>query len=195
MKKTIGWMGLLLLAAWHCQAQEPAPNQRWIEQADGGFVFPVSPGASQNYGRGLGGDILVGYRIDRRFSLGLDLGYYDFDQKTLGAAGGEWVYTSLLGVARYTVGTGWVRPFLFGGIGLAFNNVSMGGGAGTKANRSETGPLLSPGAGVLFILGDGLALFAQGRLDMDFVSPMGGLAPENPTLFFPLKAGISIFPE
>lgn len=195
MKKVIGWMGLLLLAAWPCWAQELTPNQRWIEQADGGFVFPTTSSAARNYGRGLGGDILVGYRLDPQFSLGLDLGYYDCDQRTLGTSGGQWNYTSALVVARYAIGQGWIRPFLFFGAGFAFNDVSLTPKAGDSVSDSETDPLLSPGAGVLFIVGDGVALFAQSRVDLDFTSSLSGLNFQNPAIFIPVKAGVSIFPQ
>lgn len=196
IKKVFAVLALVLLSWGTCQAQEPTPGQRWIEQADGGFVFPVSPSAGRNYSMGVGGDILVGYRLTRSFSLGVGLGYYDCDERLVGGMDGEWIYTSLMGVARYSFGTGAVRPYLFLGAGLAFNYVSLTPSSGPKiTNPEEVDPLLSPGVGILFIVQEGLALFIQSRVDMDFTSSLSGLGSDNPAFFIPIKMGISVFPQ
>lgn len=192
MKTKFLVVGLLILAAVPAFSQELNENQKWIEQADGGFVFPVSPSVAAGYARGVGGDLLVGYRFDRNFSLSADLGYYDCDQKFLGANGGEWIYVPVLAVARYNFGPGWVRPFVLLGAGVAVNTYTLTPGYNGKLSDRETDLLLAPGAGVMFIVARDTALYVQARFDLDF-STVGGPWTDSPSLFVPLKAGISFF--
>jgi hypothetical protein len=173
-----------------------APGQKWIEQVDGGFVFPVSPSAAANFDRGVGGDILVGYRFNRDFSLSADLGYYDCDAKVGGATAGEWFYTPVMAVARFNFGAGTVRPYLILGAGAAFNTFSFTPISLVRQSKGEADFLLAPGIGVLFAIATNMALYVQGRLDIDF-TPAGGVlgSPfmESPVLFVPVKAGLSFF--
>lgn len=195
-KKTGWWIGSFLLT-WvltvlPALAQELAPNQRWIEQVDAGFVFPVSPAVSGGYAVGIGGDVLVGYRFNRDLSLSADVGYYDCDQKFYGASAGEWLYMPLMVVARFNFGNGAVRPFLTLGVGGAENIYSLSlAGSGQQSDR-EMDFLLSPGAGILFVVTGDTALYFQGRVDLDF-APSTGPFTDNPGLFIPLKAGVSFF--
>ena len=194
MKKT--WLGLGMAVLLVCPgwAQELAPHQKWIEQVDGGFVFPASSAAAAGYGMGVGGDILIGYRFTRQFSLSADLGYYDCDQKISGALAGEWLYTPIMAVGRFSFGPGWVKPFVSLGVGFAMNTYSLTV-AGIKTSVKETDFLLAPGAGVLFIVTDHMALYGQVRLDMNYttVGSMGNPFTDNPTLFIPFKGGMSFF--
>ncbi len=180
-------------------AQELAPNQKWIEQADAGFVFPVSTNVSSVFNVGLGGDILVGYRFDRNFSLSTDLGYYDCDQKgPSGAAAGEWIYVPLMEVARYNFGSGRIRPYVLLGTGVAFNNYHetlINLGQSLDLSRVGTDFLLSPGAGVLFVVYSDAAVYLQARMDMNFTPNRSLSSPvvDNPSIFIPVKAGLSFF--
>jgi hypothetical protein len=192
-------LGLLLLA-WalapiHGWAQELAPNQKWIEQADAGFVVPSSANVASVFNVGLGGDILVGYRFDRNFSLATDLGYYQCDQK---GGEGAWIYVPLMEVARYNFGTGQVRPFVLLGMGAVFNSYSqslVNVGQNLNLSRQETNFLLSPGAGVLFVVYSDAAVYLQARMDMNFISnnKISSPAVDNPSVFIPVKAGLSFF--
>jgi Outer membrane protein beta-barrel domain len=191
--------GLWMLAAWSALAVSPSfaadqlnENQKWIEQADGGLAFPVSPAASKGYAMGYGGDILVGYRFTREFSLSADLGYYDCDQKGLGAEAGEWIYVPILAVARYNFGSGWVRPYLLFGAGAAVNTYTLTPGYTGKLSKRETDPLVSPGAGLLFIVARDAALYFQVRWDLNFSTPEGPFS-DSPAVFMPVKGGISLF--
>ena len=195
-----GWirMGVLLLAAASSPlfSQDLKENQRWIEQVDGGVVYPASKANAAAYGAGFGGDILVGYRFTRDLSLSGDLGYYDCDQKTGGAEAGEWLYTPLMAVARLNIGSSPVRPFLLLGAGIAFNTFSVTPSyLGFKVSERETDFLLSPGAGLLFIIGGNAALYIQGRVDLNFTTDRAGTSPftDSPSLFIPVKAGLSFF--
>ncbi len=195
-----GWirMGILLLAAAASPvfSQDLKENQRWIEQVDGGAVIPISKANSAGFGAGIGGDVLVGYRFDRDFSLSGDLGYYDCDQKKSGATAGEWLYTPLMAVARFNIGTGWIRPYLLLGAGLAFNTYSITPAySGIKASQQESDLLVSPGAGFLFVVASNMALYVQCRVDIDFTpeGAPGNPFTDSPSLFVPVKAGISFF--
>jgi hypothetical protein len=167
-------------------------NQRWIEAIDGGFIFPVSPASAQSYDRGVGGDILIGYRFDRTFSLSADIGYYDCDQKLTGASAGEWIYVPMLVVARWTVGDGWIRPYVLAGAGVAVNDYNLTQGVWGHVSNRETDLLLAPGAGALFIIAPGTALYIQTRLDLNFTTPSGPWT-DNPSVFLPIKGGLSLF--
>ncbi|HUO57859.1 MAG TPA: outer membrane beta-barrel protein [bacterium] len=194
MKKTWMGLGMALLLACPGLGQELSEKQKWIEQIDGGFVFPASQAAARGYAMGVGGDILVGYRFSRQFSLSADLGYYDCDQKFTGAVSGEWLYTPLMAVARLNFGPGWVKPFVSLGAGFAMNTYSLTVG-GIKSSNHETDFLLAPGLGVMFIITDRMALYAQGRLDMNFTSldGIGNPYTDSPTIFIPFKGGLSFF--
>jgi hypothetical protein len=178
-------------------AADLSESQKWIEQVDGGFVFPVSPDVSKVFTRGVGGDILIGYRFDRNFSLATDIGYYDCDQNTpAGAADGEWIYVPIMEVARYNFGEGWIRPYVLLGLGAAYNTYSQTPGSlATRVSKEEVDFFLAPGAGFLFVVAKDTALYFQTRLDMDFVGNgvLGSPAADHPTLFIPIKGGISFF--
>jgi hypothetical protein len=192
IQKTALRLGFLFLLVSSAFAQELSEKQKWIEQVDGGFVFPLSTAASAGYARGYGGDILIGYRFDRSFSLSADLGYYDCDQRFLGATGGEWIYVPIMAVARYNFGPGWVRPYVLLGGGVAVNTYTLTPGYSGQLSKRETDLLLAPGLGVLFVVAPDTALYAQARLDLNFSTPNGPFT-DNPTLFMPLKAGMSFF--
>jgi hypothetical protein len=188
--KAVRFVGLLFLVALPAFSQELDENQRWIEQADGGFVFPVSPAVANGYARGYGGDILVGYRFNRDFSLSADLGYYECDQTGASSSSGQWIYVPVMGVARYNFGPGWVRPYVLLGAGIAVNTYTLTPGYNGKLSNRETDPLLAPGLGVMFIVEHDLALYAQTRLDINFSTAAW---TDNPSLFLPVKGGLSFF--
>ncbi|HVZ81542.1 MAG TPA: outer membrane beta-barrel protein [bacterium] len=193
MRKLFLLFPFILALAGPVRPADPMPeNQRWIEAIDGGFIFPVSSAAGRDYDRGVGGDILIGYRFDRSFSLSADLGYYDCDQKGTGASAGEWIYVPMLAVARWTFGDGWVRPYALAGAGVAVNNYNLTQGVWGHVSNRETNLLLAPGAGALFIIAPGTALYLQARLDLNFTTP-GGPWTDNPSLFMPVKGGLSLF--
>lgn len=190
--KTLVLLGLMLAAFQPLFAQELNEKDRWIEQVDGGFVFPLSTAVAAGYDRGVGGDVLVGYRFERNFSLSADLGYYDCDQKYEGATGGEWIYVPILVVARYNFGPGWVKPYLLLGAGVAVNTYTLTPGYSGKLSARQTDFLLAPGGGVLFIVAKDTALYAQVRFDLNF-SGVGGPWTDSPSVFMPLKGGVSFF--
>ncbi len=185
----------LALSASSVLAAPLEKDQKWIESADAGLVFPVSPQASANYATGIGGDVMVGYRFDRDFSLSTSLGYYDMDRAYGGAASGEWIYVPLMEVVRLNFGDGWVRPYVLLGVGASLNSYSAAVlGQSGKATTQQTGFLTAPGAGVLFRFFSDLVFYVQCRVDMNFL-PSSGIVPQadSPSLFIPLKLGISVF--
>lgn len=186
------FISLLFMAAMPAFSQELNEKDRWIEQVDGGFVFPLSPAVASGYARGVGGDVLVGYRFDRNFSLSADLGYFDCDQKFEGATGGEWIYVPIMVVARQNFGDGWVKPYLLLGAGVAVNTTTLTPGYSGQLSDRQTNLLLAPGTGLLFIVAKDTALYAQVRFDLNF-STVGGPWTDSPSVFMPLKGGVSFF--
>jgi hypothetical protein len=99
-------------------------------------------------------------------------------------------------VARLNFGEGWVRPYVLLGVGGAFNTFSQTPGSlATRVSKQEVDFLLAPGAGVLFVVAKDTALYLQARMDVDFVGngSLGSPAADHPTLFIPIKGGISFF--
>lgn len=194
MKKPPVLIILLFLLAFPAFVRgQLSENQKWIEQVDGGFVVPGSTAVATNYSAGVGGDLLVGYRFNHDLSLSADLGYYDCDQKVTGANGGEWIYVPVLAVLRCNFGPrGWVRPFVSFGAGVAVNSYTLSPGYAGKLSKRETDLLLAPGGGVIFIVSRDTALYVQARFDLNFSSPQGPWS-DSPTLFVPIKGGVSFF--
>jgi hypothetical protein len=105
----------------------------------------------------------------------------------------------LLATARYSFGSGTVKPYVLLGFGAAFNNYSLTvntpGVGPQKLTRDEPDFLMSPGLGVRFIVAGDMAVFFQGRVDINFANQTiaGGPPADNPTLFIPVQCGISFF--
>jgi hypothetical protein len=196
--KKMFFLGAVLLA-WALAGNALAQlndDQKWIEQADAGAVFPVSPVASSNYAVGYGGDLAVGYRFDRTVSLATSLGYYNMN--LVGAASsqpGGWIYVPLMEILRVNFGDGWVRPYVLLGLGASFNNFSiMLPQQPGKNSDLQTSFIAAPGLGVLFVIFRDMAFYVQSRLDLNFVN--GGAAlpsADSPSVFIPVKAGLSFF--
>ena len=190
--KNIFWILVpLFLADGQAWCQELLPSQKGFEQVDGGAVIPASAEVSRDYGIGLGGDVLMGYRFNRDFNLAADLGYFYAGQKTTGETAGGWTYAPMMMLLRYNIGSGWIRPYLLLGAGFALNSYSIAVGSSVPADN-DVNLLLSPGFGILFTLEQALAVYLQTRLDMDF-TPVSVALPlsENPTLFIPIKIGLT----
>jgi hypothetical protein len=196
MKKGL-WLALLLTLPGMAHADEaPIPaDQRWTETADGGLALPLSANAAQAFALGFGGDLSVGYRLDRTFTLAVASGYYQYDlSKPDVGTNGNFSYVPLLGVVRINLTHEAVRPYLFLAAGIALNSYSVTpGGQASKYSSNQTDFLAAPGLGVLFKVSDSAALFLQGRVDVDF-TPVSGLGTtDSPTIFIPVQAGIGFF--
>jgi opacity protein-like surface antigen len=191
MKKLFWVLALIVLTGGRVWSQDLPPSQKWFEQVDGGAVIPASAEVSKDYGIGLGGDVLMGYRFNRDFSLAADVGYFSSGQNTTGETAGGWTYAPAMILIRYNTGSGWIRPYLLLGAGFVLNSYSIAVGSSVPSN-SEINLMLSPGFGISFILEPGIALYLQTRLDMDF-TPVSVELPlsDNPTLFIPVKIGIT----
>jgi hypothetical protein len=194
--KICGLIGFVLMfsvtSLW--AQSDLAPDKQWIESVDGGFAIPTSPNVSQSFNWGYGGDILVGYRFDKDFSLSLDSGDYVYNLKNPATGTTtSFSYVPLLVVARYNLIEGSVHPYVFFGTGVAINTTSVSPSAGVKYSSSETDFLMAPGIGILVRVADGAGLFIQTRIDLDFI-PMGGMIPsDSPAIFVPVQAGLSFF--
>jgi opacity protein-like surface antigen len=191
MKKSLWILLPLVLTAGRAWCQDLLPSQKWFEQIDGGAVVPASAEVSRDYGVGLGGDVLMGYRFNRDFSLAADLGYFYSGQSTTGVTAGGWAYAPAMVLLRYNMGSGWIRPYLLAGAGFALNSYSIAVGSSAPSN-SEVNFLFSSGFGISFILEQGFALYFQTRLDMD-LTPASTELPlsDSPTLFIPVKIGMT----
>ncbi len=189
MKKGL-WLALLMIipgVALCAEGDLPA-DQRWTETADGSFSLPFSTNASKALSTGFGGDLSVGYRFDRTFTFAVASGYYQYGLSQIGSgAGGNISYVPLMGVFRFNLTHEDIRPYLFLGLGVAINSYS-------QPSNSQTDFLAAPGVGVLFKVADTMALFLQGRVDLDF-TPNNGLggSADSPTIFIPIQAGIGFF--
>jgi hypothetical protein len=170
-------------------------DQRWVEQIDGSFSIPSFSG-TVNPSLGLGGDINIGYRFDRTFCLFLGTGYYQYNVPLApGAANALLAYIPLVAILRLTFGDGDIRPYVFGGAGIALNTYTQNNAPGSpvpKINEAETDFYLAPGLGIIYRFSSDMALFLQSRVDIDFTSPHGlGITLDSPSVFIPLQAGIS----
>ncbi len=148
---------------------------------------------------GLGGDISIGYRLDRTFCLLIDTGYYQYSiNPGPDTAKALLAYIPLVGILRITFGDGLFRPYVFGGAGVALNTYvqnSAPGSPSSKIDEAEMDFYLAPGVGMLYRLSGDMAVFLQSRVDIDFTSSRGlGIPLPNPSVFIPLQAGISFFP-
>jgi hypothetical protein len=184
-----------LVAAWSVPlafGQELKDDQRWTESISGGFSFPSSESNAQAFGVGLGGSINVGYRFDTNFALLAQTGYYQYNLQGPASNGGANLsYIPLMAVARYNILTGAVHPYFLLGAGVALNGYVLG--SNTAVNR-QADFLLAPGLGVLFRVADIMAVFAQGRVDLDFTPSSGlGHATDSPSIFVPLELGVGFF--
>lgn len=190
MKKLL-WVLLPLVLTGRAWCQDLQPPFKWFEQVDGGAVIPASAEVARDYGVGLGGDILMGYRFNRDFSVAADLGYFSCAQNTTGVTAGGWTYAPAMILLRHNIGSGWIRPYLMLGAGCALNSYSIAVGSSAPSN-SEINLLLSPGLGISFILEPGLALYLQTRVDIDY-TPASVALPlsDSPTLFVPVKIGLT----
>jgi hypothetical protein len=196
MKKGL-WLVLLLTLPGIAFADngDLTADQRWTETADGSLALPSSTDAAQAFNLGFGGDLSVGYRLDRTFTLAVASGYYQYDlSKPNVGENGNFSYVPLLGVVRINLTHEPVRPYLFLGLGVAINSYSVTpGGQSSKYTSNQTDFLAAPGVGVLFKVSDSAALFLQGRIDVDFTPANGLGGTDSPTIFIPLQAGIGFF--
>ena len=173
------------------------PEQRWVEQIDGGFALPAFT-STVPLDSGIGGDINIGYRLDKTWALFIGSGYYQYNlPTTVIGSNALLAYIPLVAVVRMTFGDGLIRPYLFGGAGIALNTFTQNfapGSAILKTSLSETDVYLAPGLGFLFRISTGMAVFLQSRVDLDYTSPTGlGLPLNSPSVFIPIQAGISFF--
>lgn len=171
------------------------PDQMWVEQADGGRSIPLSSDP-QDSNPGFGGDLNIGYRLDRTLAFFVGTGYYQYDlPASPAAAKGKLAYVPFTGICRLTWGDGPLRPYLFGALGIALSTYSQANLLeDTETNKAETDFYAAPGLGVLFALSSNMAFFLQSRVDLVFTSHNGlGIPLDSPTVFIPLQAGISFF--
>jgi hypothetical protein len=179
---------LPLSAVW---GDDLNPDQRWTESIDGSFSFPFSTADAQAFAPGLGGDLSMGYRFDRNFTLSAATGYYQYNVQNQPGSTANLSYIPLLAVARYNLMTGPVHPYIFLGAGVALNTFTLN--SSTLGTR-ETDFLLTPGLGVLFRVADFMGIFFQGRVDIDFTSTGGlGKSTDSPSIFIPLQVGVGFF--
>jgi len=173
------------------------PQERWVEQIDGGFALPADPSPAHP-DSGIGGDINIGYRFNRTLALFIGSGYYQFAIPSP-AAGSEALlaYIPLAAILRVTFGDGPIRPYFFGGAGIALNTFTQNyapGSAVLKISHAETDFYLAPGLGFLYRFSGNMAVFLQTRVDLDYTSAAGlGLPLDGPSVFIPIQAGLSFF--
>lgn len=172
-------------------------DEKWIEQVDGSFSIP-SFTSNLEPNLGFGGDINVGYRLDRTFCLFIGTGYYQYN--ILPAQTGTsavLAYIPLVAILRVTLGDGPFHPYIFGDAGIALNTYvqnSVPGSLAPKIDEAEMDFYLAPGLGILYRFASDMAFFLQSRVDVDFTSPKGlGVPLADPSVFIPLQAGISFF--
>ncbi len=178
------------------QSQSSLPqDKRWVEQIDGSFSIPSFTGNLEP-NLGFGGDINIGYRLDRTICFFIGTGYYQYNiPPSTGATSAILAYIPLVGILRLTFGDGLFRPYVFGGAGIALNTYiqnSPPGSLAPKISEAEADFYLAPGMGILYRFSSDMAIFLQSRVDLDFTSPKGlGIPLGNPSIFIPLELGLS----
>lgn len=196
--RKIAWLVLWSLLPGSLWAQtELDAKQRWVEQIDGSFSIP-SYAANNNPDPGFGGDINVGYRLDRTLALFAGTGYYQYGvPATQAGTNGQLSYIPLTGIVRASFGDGPIHPYITCGVGIAITAYSQDnspGSAALKTSRSETDFFLAPGLGFLYAFSSDMAIFLQSRVDLDFTSlntPDG--TRDSPSVFIPLQVGLSFY--
>ena len=173
------------------------PQQRWVEQIDGSLAVPSYTSNLQS-NPGFGGDINIGYRLDRTWAVFIGSGYYQYNLPAPAPGSSALLaYIPLVGMLRMTLGDGLIRPYLFGEAGLALATYTQNNPSGSailKTSQAETDFYLAPGLGVLYRFSSDMAVFLQTRLDLVYTSPQGlGIPLTSPSIFIPIQAGISFF--
>jgi hypothetical protein len=164
------------------------PDEHWVEQIGGALTIPSSGDAAKAYQVGFGGDLGISYRITPNLSEGIATGYYQFNLQNAGS-GDDFSYVPLMEVTRIIIGGEDVKPYVLFGLGVAFNTRKL-----STISTTQTDLLMAPGAGVLWRAFPNAALFAQGRLDVDFISKnISHNGTTNPAVFMPLEAGLVFY--
>ena len=195
MKKTLIFACLLLFPAGWAGANDLPQTQQWTQSVDGAFATPLSTNDAQAFNLGWGVDGSIGYRFDPTFSLACVAGYYEYDiQNPPAGTSGHLSYIPLMLMPRLNLlMKGRIHPYFFLGAGLAFNTFSVTTN-GIGLSQQETDLLLAPGLGAIFPVADNIALFLQGRVDIDFTSSGGlGKGVDSPSIFVPIQGGVGFF--
>jgi hypothetical protein len=140
----------------------------------------------------------TGYKLSDQFSAWLDVVFHTF-----GAKSGAINYTliDLTLSARYRLTSSAFSPYLFAGPGLAYNEnrstttTSYDVYTGYPyflVNSSEVDFLAAGGLGMEFRLEDGMNVYLQSKLMVDFTSVNFAQSAftDSPILYVPIQAGV-----
>ncbi len=140
-------------------------------------------GTNSGYGFGFGGGAGAFYMLDKSLGLGADAGFYTFGLGSAsGSSGGTTVSVSasqsffeIAACGKYVMEGDSLRPFLFGGVGIADAISSVSGsasgsvtGSGSESS-SEVDPLIVLGGGFNIPAGQNMDFFARVKVSIVMV--------------------------
>lgn len=194
MKRVITILSILLVFAVAASAQVPNP----VSLYGGGAVsMPSGDGFSSGWNTGWHGHLGVGYKMSPLFQVVGKAEFHNFGANLDGLAldGGD-IKISMFGAdGRYQLNmpAAPIKPFFFGGIGLAnwkiddYTGSSLAASVLNAANPGTQSKLYwNIGAGVDFKVGPTASLFVQGRY-VNITSDGSSLG------FIPITLGLKFF--
>jgi hypothetical protein len=180
----------------------PKKDNKWLSSIGLGAALPMSANLRANYSLGLNVSLGTGYQLTDRLSAwaDVDFDYFGASPNSIESSNGYTIVGLALWLRYCPFGTN-LRPYLFAGPGLAYNEVRS---TGTAVYDYYTGLFYYPinayefdftaegGLGLEYKVSDGLRLFLQGKITYDFTSEnfAGNALTDSPAFFIPIQTGI-----
>jgi opacity protein-like surface antigen len=158
---------------------------KWHFQLGGGADLLAVNFNTLNRAYGLGGELGIGYSLDRHWSLWMSENYYNLDPVDnnfeYSLYRGENDFFETVFSARYTFGGDDFKPYLGIGAGYFYlysdgdnplNNVFSNNLYDYYSGYSYSGPMIQGTMGIQFPMADELSLFAELKGNLSFMSPV-----------------------
>ncbi len=130
---------------------------------------------------------LFGFNLDKNWSLGLSLESYSFITLLSSASNEE----SVIPFVRYTVGSGWISPYVSAGLGFNFNTTSAAAPASVLNNAQvlyntqvDSNMVASGGVGLLFKIGGDIGHAYIAAQYQQVFNAQGGFS------YYPVNVGV-----
>ena len=161
-----------------------------------GASIPNGGNLSQNYGQGSAANLGFGIKVTKSFTLLLAFegGTFNFAHSPPNQ-NSQFTAADLAFLGKLRFATGDVRPYVYAGPGFEFNGYNINftfEGLPATAGLNESVVMAEAGVGLEVQIVPTLFLFVQGGVDCDLNSQSfaNTVSVDNPTVFFPLLAGI-----
>ncbi len=184
MKKILILSLMLMLGSVSFAMADDTTGGAWVIQLNGDTGFATG-NLAKNVNQGWGGEGSIGYRFPSNILLAVESGFDTYSAKN-GTFNAQWNMVPLIAKIQSCFGTGMVKPYLFVGGGLAFNS-STASAFGVSGTTTETDFLGEAGLGFDFAVAENVALFVQGKVEMDTTSK--NYSSDVPTVLIPINAG------